>query len=70
MRPGEIPTGLFVAGLIALGSAWIQLPSLELSVDMSDAVYNLRFEFLSGPAPVQGTACIVVIGCPDNPNCP
>ena len=42
----------------------------NLVIDLSDAVYLLQHLFNNGPPPVQGTACIYIEDCPQNPGCP
>jgi len=42
----------------------------ELTIDLADAVYLLQYLFNNGPPPVQGTACIYIEDCPQNPFCP
>jgi len=39
-------------------------------IDLSDAIYKLAFLFQGSPGPVQGTDCISISDCPENPGCP
>ena len=40
------------------------------AIDLSDGVYLLQYLFNNGPPPVQGTNCIYIEDCPQNPSCP
>ena len=35
------------------------------SIDLTDAIHVLRYLFQGGPAPVGGTSCLPIMGCPD-----
>ncbi len=37
----------------------------DFLIDASDAVYNLTYLFLEGPAPTQGIACLAIAECPE-----
>jgi hypothetical protein len=37
----------------------------DVGVDVSDALYILLFLFQDGPAPVLGTSCVRIEGCPN-----
>jgi hypothetical protein len=37
----------------------------DASIDLTDAIHVLRYLFQGGPAPVGGTSCLPIMGCPD-----